>query len=583
MAITRVNNIVGGDLLYATATLAKDAIPIVSATDAVSVALVDASGNQLVSLGGGSQYSEGDTDASITGNAILFESDTNTNTLSVVSNNTPLPISDAGGSITIDGTVALSGTVVVDGSGVTQPVSIAVAPITPVTGTFYQATQPISAASLPLPASAATSTKQSDGTQKTQVVDSVGNVIGATSNALDVHIKSGSTAGGVEQGSTTLGQAGTLIQGAVTTTAPVYTTAQTSPLSLDTTGALRVNVTAGGAGGGIVTQTSGANLHTVVDSGTITNLTQLNGASIAMGTGVRSAGTQRVTIATDDSVPVTGTFYQATQPVSLASVPSHAVTNAGTFATQTTLVAETTKVIGTVNVASSQTIAVTQPTGTNLHTVVDSGTITNVSQLGGAAIAMGTGVRSAGTQRVTIATDDSVPVTGTFYQATQPVSIASVPSHAVTIVDGGDTTLGAKTDAKSTATDATSITAMQVWKQISASVQALVTLFTSRSKVISTVLNGVTANETSAVFAIGAYTRTLQSYVVGTGAVAATITWYGSNHNNTTYGTLLATQTLSGTTSDSTGVPIDAEWPYVYCVLSGISGTGAAVTATVGA
>lgn len=33
-------------------------------------------------------------------------------------------------------------------------------------------------------------------------------------------------------------------------------------------------------------------------------------------------------------IAVTGTFFQATQPVSLASVPSHAVTNAGTFAVQ---------------------------------------------------------------------------------------------------------------------------------------------------------------------------------------------------------------------------------------------------------
>ena len=32
--------------------------------------------------------------------------------------------------------------------------------------------------------------------------------------------------------------------------------------------------------------------------------------------------------------PVSGTFWQATQPVSLASVPSHEVTNAGTFAVQ---------------------------------------------------------------------------------------------------------------------------------------------------------------------------------------------------------------------------------------------------------
>lgn len=42
-----------------------------------------------------------------------------------------------------------------------------------------------------LPALAATSTKQSDGTQKSQVVDGSGNVIGATSNALDINIKSG--------------------------------------------------------------------------------------------------------------------------------------------------------------------------------------------------------------------------------------------------------------------------------------------------------------------------------------------------------------------------------------------------------
>lgn len=43
------------------------------------------------------------------------------------------------------------------------------------------------------------------------------------------------------QGSTTSGQTGPLIQGAVTTSAPSYTTAQTSPLSLTTAGALRVD------------------------------------------------------------------------------------------------------------------------------------------------------------------------------------------------------------------------------------------------------------------------------------------------------------------------------------------------------
>lgn len=68
------------------------------------------------------------------------------------------------------------------------------------------------------------------------------------------------------QGSTTSGQSGPLIQGAVTTAAPTYTTAQTNPLSLTTTGRLRTtdsNITDGtqkaqivDASGNIVTTTS---------------------------------------------------------------------------------------------------------------------------------------------------------------------------------------------------------------------------------------------------------------------------------------------------------------------------------------
>lgn len=46
------------------------------------------------------------------------------------------------------------------------------------------------------------------------------------------------------QGSTTSGQSGPLVQGAVTTSSPTYTTAQTSPLSLTTGGALRVDASA---------------------------------------------------------------------------------------------------------------------------------------------------------------------------------------------------------------------------------------------------------------------------------------------------------------------------------------------------
>lgn len=58
------------------------------------------------------------------------------------------------------------------------------------------------------------------------------------------------------------------------------------------------------------------------------------------------------------SVAVTGTFWQATQPVSLASVPSHAVTNAGTFAVQETgAVASSTDVSLASSASSAQLLA----------------------------------------------------------------------------------------------------------------------------------------------------------------------------------------------------------------------------------
>lgn len=44
--------------------------------------------------------------------------------------------------------------------------------------------------------------------------------------------------------------------------------------------------------------------------------------------------------------------------------------------------------------------------------------VTNLAQLGGQAVTMGSGVRTAGTQRVTVATDDSVPVTNANLDAT---------------------------------------------------------------------------------------------------------------------------------------------------------------------
>jgi hypothetical protein len=73
----------------------------------------------------------------------------------------------------------------------------------------------------------------------------------------------------VAQGSTTAGEKGPLVQAAVTTSGPTYTSAQTAPLSLDTSGNLRVNVVTGGGSGGTSTAdastfTRGTTLETPV-------------------------------------------------------------------------------------------------------------------------------------------------------------------------------------------------------------------------------------------------------------------------------------------------------------------------------
>jgi hypothetical protein len=145
-----------------------------------------------------------------------------------------------------------------------------------------------------------------------------------------------------------------------------------------------------------------------------------------MGTGVRTAGTQRVTIATDDIVPASQSGTWTVQPGNTVNTtpwrirPSDGTSDVNIKAASTAasatdpslvvalspnsplpsgtngigkLTANSGVVIGAVEVAASQTLA----------------TVTNLSRLGNEAITMGAGVRTAGTQRVTIATDDIVP------------------------------------------------------------------------------------------------------------------------------------------------------------------------------
>lgn len=129
----------------ATASLAGSAIPISGATTAVGVAIVDSSGNQISSFGGGTQYANGSAQATPTGTVALGWDGTNVRALKTSSDGTqavsvaslPLPtgaataakqpaLGTAGSAsadvITVQGIASMTA-LKVDGSGVTQPVS----------------------------------------------------------------------------------------------------------------------------------------------------------------------------------------------------------------------------------------------------------------------------------------------------------------------------------------------------------------------------------------------------------------------------------------------------------------------------
>jgi hypothetical protein len=115
-------------------------------------------------------------------------------------------------------------------------------------------------------------------------------------------------------------------------------------------------------------------------------------------------------------------------------------------------------------------VQITAGSGTIIETIDEGGGVERqVIVLGSIGDASGETQLSAGQKTsansipIVIASDQSiVPVSGTFWQTTQPISVA----------DGSNVTIGAKADAKNSATDTTAISAMSVWKQISSSIQA---------------------------------------------------------------------------------------------------------------
>lgn len=123
------------------------------------------------------------------------------------------------------------------------------------------------------------------------------------------------------QGSTTSGQSGPLVQGAVTTAAPSYTTAQTSPLSLTTSGALRVD------GTGSTQPISGTVTANQGTSPWVVNQTQWNGVAVSVNNGTADTGTLRVAIASNNTAFSVNAVQSGTWNIATVTAVT-AITNA---------------------------------------------------------------------------------------------------------------------------------------------------------------------------------------------------------------------------------------------------------------
>lgn len=238
------------------------------------------------------------------------------------------------------------------------------------------------------------------------------------------------------------------------------------PLRVSATGALHVTGGGGGteytagtdtfseattivSGAGVVRKDSGASL---VDTDNELTMLQVDSAGALRVTGGGGGTEYTEDVATPN--PIVGTATVMERDDALATLtPAEAdwaamrcsaegalwvqdFNSDAILADTGTIAGDTTSIDGKITACNTGAVVLSSGTVTTVSTV------TNLSQLGGAAITMNTGTRDAGTQRVTLATDDSLAVTnaGTFAtQATLQTGSATIGKLAANSgVDIGD-------------------------------------------------------------------------------------------------------------------------------------------------
>lgn len=203
----------------------------------------------------------------------------------------------------------------------------------------------------------------------------------------------------VTQGSTTSGQRGGLMQGAVTTSAPSYTTAQTSPLSLDTAGNLRVAVS-GGAGSTI----SGSTAHDAAGS-----------AVNPVATGGYASAAAPTDVSADTDIVRDWNLRSGAKVVQPSYAGVLATTGNGASGTG----------VARVTIASDSTGQVALAAGSATIGALTANQSVNVAQINGVTPLMGAGNTGTGSHRVTLATDQAAIAT-----AGHGATGAAVPSGA---------------------------------------------------------------------------------------------------------------------------------------------------------
>lgn len=364
---------------------------------------IAAAGGSAVSISDGSDVAQGTT----TDTAWVSGSGTVISLLKKIASAGGSAVSIADGSDAAQGTTtdtSSANTVV----GILKAIKAAVTGTLPVSGTFWQATQPVSAATLPLPSGASTAAKQ----------PALGTAGSASTDVLTVQGIASGTAQPVSAASLPL---------------PTGAAADTSVQSVLT-----------GVG-------APADIAWVSGSG----------SAIALLKGIfgKLAGT----------LAVSGTFWQATQPVSgtvtaNAGSGTLAVSAAGLPLPSGASTSAKQPAIGTAGAASSDVLsvqgvtsmtplkvdgsAVTQPVSGTITTTPPSNASTNLAQVAGAATATGHGTAS-GALRVELPTDG----TGVVGLAAGSAAIGSVTTELTTgLTTFGNTALSStKTQVKASA------------------------------------------------------------------------------------------------------------------------------------